>query len=52
MKAHILLYPALLAVLLALLAYFHEYRQMVRTERPAGMQAPTLAKTVSSYPDR
>lgn len=52
MKIHILIYPALLAVLLALLAYVREYRHMIDTERPAGMQAPTLAKTVTSYPDR
>lgn len=52
MKTHLLIYPVLLLVLIALLAWFREYRQMVETEKPAGMQAPTLAKTVTSYPDR
>lgn len=52
MKIRLLIYPVLLAVLLALLACFREYRQMVESETPAGMQTPNLAKTVTSYPDR
>lgn len=52
MKTHLLIYPVLLLVLLALLASFREYRRMGETDRPAGMQTPNVAQTVTSYPDR